>query len=233
MNTRKLNVASLMINLTVVLLTAYSVAHNLRSDIIREVETVNDTALTNFTGFASFRYFTTLSNVFAAVSAAIVLFFNVKNVVNDDYRFPKWAIIVKYMATCAVTLTFATVALFLSPLLAFSGASYFLLFKGNGFFFHFVIPMLTVCGFILCEKTPELDFGFTFVAAVPTVCYATVYTVMVAFIKSWPDFYGFTFNGTYWLMAITVFFMCAGSYGLCVLVRFLRRKILTFTVDNN
>ncbi len=231
MNTRKLNVASLMINLTVLILTAYSVAHNFRTDIIRETQTVNDTALTNFTGFASFRYFTTLSNVFAAVSAAVILFFNVKNAVNDEYLFPKWAVIVKYMGTCAVTLTFATVALFLSPVLAFNGASYFLLFQGNGFFFHFLIPVLSVCGFTLCEKTPELDFGFTFVAAIPTVIYATVYTVMVALIKSWPDFYGFTFNGTYWLMAITVFVMCAGSFGLCVLVRFLRRKLIPFPSD--
>lgn len=161
MNFRKLNVVSLIINLTVIILTAYSVAHNFRTDIIREVETVNDTALTNFTGFASFRYFTTLSNVFAAIASIIVLVFNVKNAVNDEYAFPKWAVIVKYMATCAVSLTFITVALFLSPVLAFNGASYFLLFKGNSFFFHFFIPMLTILGFIFLEKTPKLDFGFT------------------------------------------------------------------------
>ena len=232
MNTRRSNIFSLMINLTVFILTAYSVAHNFRTDIIREVETVNDKALTNFTNFASFRYFTTLSNVFAAISSAIILFFNVKNAIGDTYKFPKWAILVKYTAACAVALTFTTVALFLSPLLALNGASYFLLFEGNSFFFHFFLPLLTIIGFILFEKTPDPDFAFTFVAAVPTVLYAATYTVMVAITKSWPDFYGFTYDGNYPLMAITVFFMCAGSYGLCVLIRFLRRKILPFPLND-
>lgn len=225
MKHRKLNVAALMINLTVFILTAYSVAHNFRRDIIRTPEFVNGGELTDFTGIYSFRYFTTLSNAFVAIAAAIMLFFNVKNVIKDEYRFPRWIMVLKYVATCAVALTFFTVALFLSPLLAFYGKSYFTLFKGNGFFFHFLIPALAALCFILFEKSPELPFNCTFTALLPAILYAFVYTIMVAGFKTWPDFYSFTFNERFWALPITMAAMFAFSYGISVIIFFPRKKI--------
>ncbi len=225
MKHRKLNVAALMINLTVFILTAYSVAHNFRQDIIRVPESVNGSELTDFTGIYSFRYFTTLSNAFVAIAAAIMLFFNVKNVIKDEYFFPRWVMVLKFTATSAVALTFFTVALFLSPLLASYGKSYFTLFRGNGFFFHFLIPALSVVNFIVFEKTPELPFQSTFIAILPTIAYSFVYTIMVAGFKTWPDFYSFTFGERYWVLPITITFMFALSYVISALIFFLRGKI--------
>ena len=227
MKHRKLNVASLIVNLTVIILTAYSVAHNFRQDIIRTPEFVNGGALTDFTGIDSFRYFTTLSNVFAAIAAAIILVFNVKNVINDEYVFPRWTMVVKHAATSAVALTFFTVALFLSPLLVIYGKSYFTLFRGNGFFFHFFLPVLSVVNFILFEKSPELPFNSTFIALLPTITYSFVYTIMVAGFKTWPDFYSFTFGERYWALPITITAMFALSYCICTLIYFLRKKSAT------
>ena len=233
MNSRKLNVASLMLNLSVLIMTAYSVAHNFRTDIIRETETINDFAVTNFTNFASFRYFTTLSNVFAAIASGIILIFNVKNVISDSYFFPKWIITLKFAATSAVTLTFTTVTLFLSPLIALNGGSFLFLFEGNGFFFHFLLPVLNILSFVFCERTSSPDFKHTFLAALPTIVYATIYAVMVVSLKAWPDFYGFTFKGVYWKTIITVIGLCIGSYGLSVLIYFIRKKYKKRVVANN
>ena len=224
MNYRKSNVAALIINLTVIILTAYSVAHNFRQDIIRVPETVNGGELTDFTGIYSFRYFTTLSNVFAAISAAITLVFNVKNVINDEYLFPRWVMILKHAATSAATLTFITVALFLSPLIVVYGKSYFTLFKGNSFFFHFLLPVLSVVCFTVFEKSPELPFKSTFIALLPTTFYSFLYTIMVAGLKYWPDFYSFTFNERFWALPITMTAMFALSYGICVLIFFFRKS---------
>ena len=225
MKQRKLNVAALIINLAIILLTAYSVAHNFRQDIIRTPEEVNGGELTDFTGIYSFRYFTTLSNVFVAITAAIMLYFNVKNVIKDEYLFPRWVVILKYSATCSIALTFFTVALFLSPLVAFYGKSYFTLFKGNSFFFHFLLPMLSVLCFTVFEKSPPLSFRCTYIAVLPAVLYSIVYTIMVSGFKVWPDFYSFTFNERYWVLPITMTAMFAISYGISVLIFFLRKKI--------
>ena len=225
MNTRKLNVISLMINLAVVIITAYSVAHNFRTDVIRTPQTVNGAILTDFTGFQSFRYFTTLSNVFAAIAAGITLFFNVRNVIKDRYEFPKWALIIKYVATCAVALTFTTVALFLSPMILSYGKSYFTLFSGNGFFMHFLLPALSVVNFIFFEKKPKLRFKYAFYALIPTIIYAAVYAVMVKVLKSWPDFYSFAPAGNGALLPVIALSMCALSFFVSAFLFLIRKKV--------
>ncbi|MBO4251809.1 MAG: hypothetical protein J5911_04005 [Clostridia bacterium] len=223
MKQRKLNVAALVINLTVFILTAYSVAHNFRQDIVRIPEEVNGHYLTDFTGIYSFRYFTSLSNVFAAIASAITLCFNVKNVINGEYSFPKWVTILKYTATCTVALTFFTVALFLSPLMVYYGKSYFTLFKGNGFFFHFLLPALSIACFTMFEKSP-VSFNNTYIAVLPAVAYSIVYMLMVVF-NIWPDFYSFTFNERFWTLPITITAIFAISYGISVVIYFMHKKI--------
>ena len=225
MKYRKLNVAALIINITVIILTAYSVAHNFRQDIIRIPEEVNGGELTDFTGIYSFRYFTTLSNAFVAITAAIILYFNVKNAVKDEYFFPRWVVILKYVATCSVALTFFTVALFLSPMIVSYGQSYFTLFSGNGFFMHFFIPLLSVVNFIFFEKKPNLNFKYAFYALIPTVIYAAVYGVMVAGLKAWPDFYSFTPAGNGALLPLIALLMCILSFTVSAAVFFLRKKV--------
>lgn len=225
MNTRKLNVISLMLNLTVIIVAIYSVAHNFRTDVIRTPQTVNGAVLTDFTGIASFRYFTTLSNVFAAIASGITLAFNIRNVIKDGYRFPVWALVIKYVATCAVALTFTTVALFLSPMIVSYGQSYFTLFSGNGFFMHFFIPLLSVVNFIFFEKKPNLNFKYAFYALIPTVIYAAVYGVMVAGLKAWPDFYSFTPAGNGALLPLIALLMCILSFTVSAAVFFIRKKV--------
>lgn len=213
-----------MINLAAVIITAYSVAHNFRTDVIRTPQTVNGAMLTDFTGFKSFRYFTTLSNVFAAAAAGITLLFNVRNVIKDRYEFPKWVFITKYVATCAVALTFTTVALFLSPMILSFGESYFTLFSGNGFFMHFLLPFLSVVNFIFFEKKPKLRFKYAFYALIPTVIYAAVYAVMVKILKVWPDFYSFAPAGNGALLPVIALSMLGLSFIVSVSVFLLRKK---------
>ena len=225
MNTRKSNVISLMLNLTVFIITAYSVAHNFRTDVIRYPQTLNGAKMTDFTGFLSFRYFTTLSNTFCAIASAITLIFNVKNVIRDRYEFPKRVLVIKYVAICAVALTFITVALILSPMAAIFGDSYFTMFRGNGFFLHFLIPAISLFNFIFFEKKPALRFKCVFYALIPTVLYAALYGIMVAGLKEWPDFYSFSPNGNGALLPLIALSMLILSFIVSALVFLLRKKV--------
>ena len=214
-----------MINLAVVIITAYSVAHNFRTDVVRTPQTVNGAILTDFTGFKSLRYFTTLSNAFAAIAAGITLFFNVRNVIKDSYEFPKWVLIIKYVATCTVALTFTTVALFLSPMILSYGKSYFTLFSGNGFFMHFLLPALSVANFIFFEKKPKLRFKYAFYALIPTITYAAVYAIMVTALKAWPDFYSFAPTGNGALLPVIALSMCILSFFVSAFLFLIRKKV--------
>lgn len=219
MTKRTCNVCSLMLNLTLFILVAYSVAHNFRTDIIRE-----EVEWFTFVGFENLRYFTTLSNIFCAVTAVITLFFNVKNVLHDEFEFPFSVTVLKYMSATAISVTFFTVVILLSPMVAINGKSYFLLFKGNSFFMHFFCPLLAILNFLLFERTGRLKFKHTFLAMIPTAIYAAVYLLCVIAFKVWPDFYNFTFNGNFWAVPLVVLGMTALTFGLATVIYFVHKK---------
>ena len=216
MNKRTLNVFSLIINLTLFIVVVYSVAHNFRTDIIRE-----EVEWFSFTGFENFRYFTTLSNIFCALASLTALFFNVKNVITDEFRFPVFVTVLKLAAVTAIAVTFFTVTLVLSPMVADGGKSYFLLFKGNSFFLHFLVPALAIVNFCVFEKANRINFGYTLVAVTPVVVYSVIYLTCVLGFAVWPDFYNFTLGGNYWALPFMVLGMYLMAFGLAVLLRLL------------
>ena len=223
---RILNVFSLMINLTVIISVAYAIAHNFRADILinEEDEITVGSELLNFRGWTCLRFFTNLSNILAAIACVTTLVFNVKNAVRDEYLFPRWVTLLKFSAITSIFLTFITVTVFLSPLIAFTGKSYFLLFKGNSFFVHFFNPVLAAAGFLTCERDGALSFKDSLIAVTPVLLYAVLYTVMVVVVKAWPDFYSFTFGGRLWAIAVSVPVMLGGSLGIANLLRAIRKK---------
>lgn len=90
-------------------------------------------------GLDSLKYFTVLANLLEA--AACFMF------VLDH----KKAGLFKFMGATSVTLTFLVVVVFLGPLFGYS-----FVFKGVNFWFHLVIPLLSVFEFVLMNQT-EFD----------------------------------------------------------------------------
>ncbi|MBQ6922040.1 MAG: hypothetical protein IJQ66_03020 [Clostridia bacterium] len=219
MSKRVCNVCSLIINLTIFIVSAFSVAHGFRTDIIRE-----EVEWFSFVGLQNLRYYTTLSNVFCALTAVVTLFFNVRNVVRDEYRFPTAITLLKYSSTVSIALTFLTVALFLSPMVALSGNGYFTLFLGNSFFMHFLTPVLAITEFLLFERANFLRFKYTFFAVIPAAIYSVVYFSCVLLFKVWPDFYNFTLGGNYGAVPLVVSGMYALTYVISLLIFLLHKK---------
>lgn len=208
-----------MINLTLFIVIAFSVANNFRTDVIHE-----DLGWFSFTGLENLRYFTTLSNMFCAITALITLIFNVKNALKDEFIIPEWVTLLKYAATTALAVTFVTVTVFLSPLIALNGKSYFLLFKGNSFFMHFLSPALAILNFCLFERANRIKFKHAFLAILPMALYSVVYLSCVLWFKVWPDFYNFTLNGNYALLPIVVTGMYLATFGISLLLRLFHNK---------
>ncbi len=207
---RLFNVLSLIINLAIIFFTVDANLYNFRTDIIR-----NDLVF-GFDGVRSFCFFTVLSNVFLAISCAIVLFFDVKNAVHDEYKLPVWAFKVKFAATVSVTVTMLTVIFFLAPISAFSGRGYFALFTGNNLYLHFLSPLLALITFIFFESIEEFGKKDALLGIIPTAAYSVVYIIMVVFIGEenggWPAFYGFTFGGRLWLSPVSAVLLLGATY---------------------
>ena len=142
-----------------------------------------------------FRYFTIDSNILCAVSACVAGFFCVKSLKSGQFSLPPWARKIVFSGCAALMLTFLTVMLILGPTRGYDS-----MLGGDGMYMHLAGPLLSL---LLCraeiDKIPKNTFIW---GILPMVVYGIVYTVMVVGMHKWPDFYGFTRNGTWYVSVL-------------------------------
>lgn len=162
-------------------------------------------------GAVCFRYFTILSNVFCALAALILVVFEYLYL---DYNIdiPRWVLVLKYISSVSVAITFTTCVVFLGPLLMSMGESYFSLFSDNNLTLHLIVPVLSIASTILLEPNP-LTIKKSYYGLISIYLYSLVYCPLVL-VGIWPDFYGFTFGGKLWVVPISIVMM----YGLSLLL---------------
>ena len=153
------------------------------------------------------RYFTALSNMFCAAASFLMMGFSLSGWVPDAVR------ILKYSGTCAVTVTFLTVMLFLGP----TTKNYKGLLSGYDFFLHLVCPLLAIISWTAFENiTP--GFYVVIFGTLPTVLYAGLYLYKVLLApegRRWDDFYGFNRGGKW---PVSVAAMIMGAFAISVLL---------------
>ena len=158
-------------------------------------------------GLKCLRYFTVLSNVFCAVAALFMAIAQLRGGV------PHVVFMLKYVGTVAVTVTLATVFLFLGPSLG----SYKTLLEGDNLYLHLIGPLLALLSFCLLEKRP-MTFASTLWGMMPVLLYGAVYLFQVALApedRRWEDFYGFHRRRP---SALTYAGVTLGAYMICVLL---------------
>ena len=168
-------------------------------------------------GLRGFRYFTILSNAAAGPLAAAMAVICIALRVGRISSIPKWLELCWHLDCVALTLTFVTTAVFLCPQRVAMGDSYFLLFSGVNFFNHFLTPMLSIAVMDLLDRQRRLPKSWILLGVVPVAVYAAVYLYNVVWMKSWPDFYGFTFGGRYQVVPMVVLVVLGASCGMSAL----------------
>ena len=103
---------------------------------------------------ANFVYYTQLSNMLCALSCLLYVLFGPLSWVTD----------IRYLAACAVTMTFLVTTCVLIPM---GGSAEKLLLRGNGPFHHVLCPLLCVISYIFFEAHAGADMiaasmGITF-----------------------------------------------------------------------
>ena len=216
------NIYSLICNLSIIYFTIDAVWYSFRTDVIR------DELWFGYTGVHSLRFFTSLSNIFVAIVAIMLLVKNIKNLVRDKYEYPHWLITLKHVATTAVAVTFVTVVVLLAPTFAVMGKGYFTLFFNNNLFMHLLTPLLAVLSYVFFEREKPVKFAESLWALLPVGLYSILYTTMVVFIGEenggWKDFYNFTFGGHAWMIPISAIGMLLLTFGLSSLLFFCHNK---------
>lgn len=159
-------------------------------------------------GRFALRFFTVQSNLFCAVSALLMCLFPGS----------RWAWIMKYMGTAAVTVTMLTVFLFLAPSIGKGGLRQLL--KGSDLYMHLITPLMALISFCLFEKR-GMDFAMALAGMLPVVLYGPWYLYKIRYApkeKRWEDFYGFNKGGrwpaAFGMMMAGTFLICLGLMGL-------------------
>lgn len=157
-------------------------------------------------GFDSFKYFTTDSNVLAAIIGAVVAVYDILILAGKRDSLPKPVVILKFIAAACVTLTMTVTLLFLMP---FYGT---FVIAGPLFIVHVSSPALTLISFVFFETVHRIGIPKSFLALIPMLLYGAVYYVEVFLIGEanggWKDFYAYNRDGN-WLLS-NILLVCGG-----------------------
>ena len=165
-------------------------------------------------GFINLKFYTTLSNIFAAVIAVIwiVDYFRKK----DNPSLALW----KLMSAAAVGVTFTVVIGFLGPLYGFDT-----MYVGSNFFLHLVVPVMAMAEFIIFNEKKMSAKDNLFVM-LPPLIYGTVY-VINTFINGVEgnDIYGFLIWG--YAVGILIFaVICLAAFIIGLILRLVNARFI-------
>ncbi len=208
-NARKINkmrfISGIIICSLVIVLTFVAVAFSL-TDFF---ETGSSEA-----GMGTLKMFTTLSNIAAAFSAAMCLPFQIDGLRRDRYRLPSWIVVVMYVGTVGVFLTFFSAITIVS---IYQGFVKTMLSK-SGLFLHTINPILITVLFVLIISDTRIKFSHSFISMIPIVIYMIVYFIMVFVAKVWKDHYH---TNSFMPWPLSLLLMMSISFGVTQLIRFL------------
>lgn len=199
------NILSLLSNIIIVICTVTGVLYYMFHD--------DDGQRRPFSA-RTFRYFTTESNILCALSALAIIPFNIMAFGAGALEIPVWAVLLKYVGTIAVAVTFLTVMVFLGPTQGYKS-----MFAGSGLYMHLIGPLLALISFCFFETGTQITWAQSLLGLIPTFIYGLIYMTLVVKIGEqrggWEDFYGFTSGGKWVLSSVM---MHIGTYALCAVV---------------
>jgi len=128
--------------------------------------------------FKFFAYYTQDSNIVLLI-ACLIMSIEQGRVLFGEKRVetPRYAQMLKYIATSMVTLTFLVVVFVLIPYAGINSAVE-KLFCGASLYHHFLCPVMAFVSFVFFEKEPKLKFIDTLCALIPTIVYAVIIVIL-------------------------------------------------------
>ena len=182
----------------------------------------SDMPLTSI-GLLSLRYFTVLSNLLLGLASLIYAICLIRVMRGSAQQTPLWAHRLKFAATTAVTVTLMTVLLFLGPMLGYGA-----MFAGVNFWYHLVLPVLGIVGFVLFELGKPISLKETLLGVLPTFIYGIFYcgNILINGLgegRATNDWYGFAMWGIEY-MPVVLAVMLLATWLFAIALRALNRR---------
>ena len=175
------------------------------------------TAALTAMGLYTLKFFTVLSNLLLGVASLVFAVYLVRYL-RRGLIVPKWAHLLKYAATVAVTVTLMTVLLFLGPTMGYAA-----MFVGVNLWLHLVFPVLGIVEFIFLDTQRGITFKETLFGVVPVLLYGIFYygNILINGVGERPytnDWYGFTMFGVQY-MPVVLAVMLLATWLLAIIIR--------------
>ena len=187
----------------IVVQIAYSI--NLSNAIGRTFENV---------GLKTLRMFTTLSNLLVTSAAVLCIPYQIEGLRKNNYHLPNWIVIILYMGTTGVSITFITALTAISIVQGFRSA----MISETNIFLHTISPILSIILFTFVNDDHHVEFKRCFISLIPMLTYALVYLIQVFIRGTWTDHYQFD---KFIPWPITFVLMLGISFGISNLIRYL------------
>ncbi|MBR6257928.1 MAG: hypothetical protein IKR23_11160 [Lachnospiraceae bacterium] len=165
-------------------------------------------------GLINLKFYTTLSNIFAAVVAVIWIIDHLRK--KDNPSIALW----KLMSAAAVGVTFTVVIGFLGPLYGFGT-----MYVGSNFFLHLVVPVMAMAEFIIFNER-KMSVKDNLFVILPPLVYGTVYVIntLINGVKG-NDIYGFLIWG--YPIGILIFIViCFAAFMIGLVLLFINSKLI-------
>ena len=169
------------------------------------------------TGLYSLKFFTVLSNLLLGAASLVYAVYLVRYL-RSGLIVPKWAHLLKFAGTVAVTVTLMTVLLFLGPTMGYAA-----MFAGVNLWLHGILPVLGIVEFVFLDTQRGLSFKESLFGVVPVVIYGIFYygNILVNGVGVRPntnDWYGFSLLGEQFIPVVLAIMLLA-TWVFALLVR--------------
>ena len=169
------------------------------------------------TGLYSLKFFTVLSNLLLGAASLVYAVYLVRYL-RSGLIVPKWAHLLKFAGTVAVTVTLMTVLLFLGPTMGYPA-----MFAGVNLWLHGILPVLGIVEFVFLDTQRGLSFKESLFGVVPVVIYGIFYygNILVNGVGVRPntnDWYGFSLLGEQFIPVVLAIMLLA-TWVFALLVR--------------
>ena len=178
-------------------------------------------------GLGTLRMFTTLSNILAASTASLCIPFQIDGLRRNRYKLPKWIVVLMFIGTVGVFLTFFVAMTVISVAQGFTKA----MFNKSNLFMHTICPIAITLLFVLGITDHKVKFKESLLALIPIYIYGIVYAVLVFAIKEWRDHYK-TNEFIPWY--VSLFGLALVAFGVSQLIRYLHNlsnKYVTQSIE--
>lgn len=131
-------------------------------------------------GISSLRYYTQDSNIVVIIAAVLYIIYYFKSEKEGKEELPYFVGLIKYIASCVVTVTFIVVLTVLAPSRASEGrdAVIHVIVGGSNLYHHVLCPVLCVISNLFIDEKITISLKENLLATIPTFLYGTITLIL-------------------------------------------------------